>query len=100
MLWHLFFITGALDTDDLRRVKNMTWDARSRWYDVGLELGMLADTLDAIRMDHRDYCGPCYTNMLKVWFRNDPNPTWSSLAEALRSPAVGLDDLAEKLPTQ
>ena len=61
---------------------------------------MSTGALEAIRVDNLDYCGPCYTAMLEEWLRNDSNSTWSALAEALRSPAVGLGYLAEELPSQ
>ena len=67
---------------------------------MGLGLGLSSNTLEVIRMDNQGYCGSCYTAMLEKWLRNDPSPTWSVLAEALRSPAVGLSHLAEELPTQ
>ena len=37
----------------------------------------------------------CFTAMLTHWLkRSDPLPSWSELAEALRSPPVGRPDIA------
>ena len=43
----------------------------------------------------RDNPDECYTEMLKVWLRRvHPQPTWSALSDALKSPSVGCGDLA------
>ena len=74
------------------------WEARVEWYDIGVDLKISPDTLDEIRTDHRD-TKPCFREMLKVWLRrSQPHPSWSELAEALKSPMVGREDLADKLP--
>ena len=68
-----------------------TWDARSQWYNVGLQLGLAADSLDAIKRDNRDICADCFTVILKQWLKGKyPRPTLNALAEALRSPAVNM----------
>ena len=72
------------------------WEARVEWYNIGLGLRISPDDLDTIQKDHRD-TKPCYMEMLKVWLRTKPHPSWSKLAEALKSPLVGYEDLADKL---
>ncbi len=32
--------------------------------------------------------------MLEVWLQSSPNPTWSDLVKALRSPIIGHADIA------
>ena len=77
------------------------WDARSKWYDVGVNLRISPDTLDVIRENERNICDPCFREMLKVWLRRtEPRPTWMYLAKALTSPMVGYGHLADKLPPQ
>ena len=86
---------------DLYKLQSTTWDARSQWYNVGLALGISADSLDTIRRNHRDICEDCYTTILKQWLKGKhPRPTLSALAEALRSPAVNMANLAELLPSK
>ena len=66
---------------------------------MGLGLGILSNTLDAIRESNQGVCEKCYTEMLKQWLEsNNPRRTWSALANALRSPSVGHGDLADQLP--
>ena len=75
------------------------WEARVEWYNIGLGLRISPDDLDTIKADQRD-TKPCYMEMLKVWLRTKPHPSWLKLAEALRSPLVGNEDLADKLASR
>ena len=88
----------GLTIKDLNAVKNATWSARSKWYNLGLELGILADTLDVIKENCQN-CEDCHIEMLKRWLkRSSPRPTWSALAKALRSLPVDEGALAKQLP--
>ena len=89
--------TGTLSIKHLRIVQNKTWSARSHWRNVGIELGILKDDLDAIDRNKRGQCEDCYSEVLSKWLKNDPRPTWNILAEALKSPTVCMTDLAEQL---
>ena len=83
---------------DLRKVRNTIWDARSQWYNVGIELDISVDTLDAISRNKRDDCGDCFSAMLTEWLRREqPKPTWNAVADALRSPSVNRRHLAEEI---
>ena len=89
--------TGAVGTSDLRSVRRATWDARSKWYDVGLELGIDPGTLDSIKSNN-DSNESRFTAVLLAWLRTvRPRPTLTALAEALRSPTVGCGHLAEQI---
>ena len=87
-----------LTVDDLAAVQRAVWEARSKWYNIGLELGLTVGTLDAIKQsNHYDIDG-CFTEILKQWLRNFKlEPTLNSLADALKSPTVGLAQLAEDI---
>ena len=74
------------------------WEARSKWYNIGLELGLTAGTLDAIQMNNRNDINHCFRETLSMWMRNSKlKPTWSSLADAIKSCTVGLAQLAEDI---
>ena len=89
---------GVLNISDLHKVQDAIWAARAKWYDIGLRLGISADTLDAIDNAHQHKPEECFTHTIKEWLRNDdPRPTWEALADALRSPVVGHAHLAENL---
>ena len=90
-------ITGALGTSDLRMVYKAAWDARTKWYKIGLELDVDSDTLDSIEME-KSHIDDRFISMLKTWLRTArPRPTLAALAEALRSPTVGYGHLAEQI---
>jgi hypothetical protein len=55
----------------------------------------MADTLDSIELANPRKPDCCFRAMLIKWLREHQRPTWSALAEALRSPSVGLSHLAE-----
>jgi hypothetical protein len=95
------FGTDLLTTTDLSIIQNATWDARSKWCNIGLGLGIPVATLEAICSSNQGDCERCYTKMLTEWLRRaSPKPTWTALAEALRSRSVSMEHLAEQLPPQ
>jgi hypothetical protein len=95
-LYHI----GCLGQSDLRRVQNTLWDARPQWYNLGLELHLTSATLDSIQLANQQDPDRCFRAMLTKWLRGHQRPTWSALAEALRSPSVGLSHLAEEILQQ
>ena len=92
-------LIGFLDINDLVKVLRAVWEARAKWYTIGLELGIAPDTLDSIKGSAKDNIDDCITAMIKDWLNNgNPRPTWAALAKALRSPIVGYGRLAKQLP--
>ena len=88
---------GPLTTGDLKKVRNSVWDARAKWYDIGIELEIDVSVLEAIKSDNDDVA-LCLTTMLTGWLKQTtPSPTWEALADALKSPAVGCGHLAERI---
>jgi hypothetical protein len=84
-----------LSTKDLSKVQRAAWDARTKWYNIGLELEIDPETLDVIEGNNKDI-DKQFRAMLTTWLKMvDPRPTWEALAEALRSPTVGYKHLAE-----
>ena len=87
---------GELNIKNLRMVQRAAWDARAKWYNIGLELDIDPGTLDTIKRDN-DNSDDRFRAMLTTWLKMvDPKPTWEALAEALRSPTVGYEHLAER----
>ena len=76
------------------------WEARAKWYNIGLQLKIGAGTLDAIERDSHSIDDQ-FRVMLSTWLRRDePRPTLSLLANALRSPMVGYQHLAQQILAQ
>ena len=83
---------------DLRKVQDSIWEARTDWYNLGLGLDIAPDSLDAIQQENAQKPDHCFRAMLTKWLKQDsPRPTWSALAEALRSPSVDHSKLAEQI---
>ena len=98
MLLFLFNSSDTLSIDDLQRVRVATWKVRVDWHNVGLALGLSADTLKVIEIKYRDDCDKCYTEALQAWLRGaNPRPSWNALCNALKSTTVGYELLAKKL---
>ena len=59
---------------------------------------MSMDDLETIEQDHHLQTDNCFTKMLTDWLRrSDPKPSLGALITALRSPPVGLTQLADEL---
>jgi hypothetical protein len=86
--------------DDLQKIQRAAWEVRAKWYNIGLELKIGAGTLDAIERDGHSVDDQ-FRIMLSTWLgRDQPRPTLSLLAEALRSPTVREEHLAQQILTQ
>jgi hypothetical protein len=84
-----------LTSNDIREVQKQVWEARVKWYNIGIELGIDVNDLKVIKhgANHHDIDN-CFTDMLVIWLRQR-RPTWEALANALRSEPVGYPQLAE-----
>ena len=95
------FTTGPyLTINDLREVKNAVFDARAKWYNLGLELGILAGDLDNISTNPKNFGDndKFLAVVLTMFLQQvDPKPTWRRVADAMASRSVGRPDIAERL---
>ena len=65
------------------------YDACSKWFEIGVQLGIKHGKLKEIEKNHLGDCGQCLTTLLSTWLYDvDPIPTWKALADALRSRPV------------
>ena len=72
----------------MKEVLNLTWNYRSRWRFIGIELGIDVNTLDTIERDHR-MAEDCLTKLITIWLRRaNPKPTRSAITKALESQSV------------
>ena len=89
-------LNHELTDADLRDVREKTWDARNKWFDIGIELGLRHADLTAIRRQHGDDPNACFTEMLALWL-NTKRASWADLIAALKHPVVGFGSLADTL---
>lgn len=84
--------TALLKPQDLNDVLNRVYPARSRYYNIGLNLGIDVDTLKAIKYDERDQSHRGLDKVIYNWLISDSlHPSWKGLADALRTPSVGVE---------
>lgn len=50
-----------LSTDDIENVRSEVWEARCKWYDIGIELRLSVSDLDRIRLQFKDDADRCVT---------------------------------------
>ena len=82
-------LAGQQLSDDLPVVMEELNKACVKWYNIGMMLRVSLDRLDTIK---EQYSNPsdCLRETLKIWLKTYPShPTWSNIADALRSDTVG-----------
>ena len=96
----IFCLSTVLSVDDLPTVIKNVWDARFKWFSLGIQLGVTVDTLDSIDRENKPDPGECLVKVLVCWLqRSDPPPTWSHLIHALQTPMIGFNAVASQLTT-
>ena len=79
---------------DLSTVRNEIHAARAKWYDIGIELKVDVSTLKSIESMYSN-SKDCLREVIAEWLKAvHPKPTWRSLLDALRRPAVDESKLA------
>ena len=66
----------TLTTNDLAKIRHLTFDACDKWYSFGLELGLSPTTLHIVQQNFQTV-EDRFTDMLERWLRmTNPLPTW------------------------
>lgn len=86
-------------SENLSEVLHLVLDVASKWYELGLQLGVKESNLKNIE---HDYGGSgvqtCLREMLSVWLKMiDPRPSWERLVSSICHQTVGNPALAEKI---
>ena len=74
---------------------NAICKAKTKWYNLGLELEILSEELDAIESESNEV-DKCFRKMLQLWLKKC-TPSWESLVKALQGPMVGHLQLARSI---
>ena len=67
------------------------YPARSRYYNLGLNLGVDSSTLDSIKLTVRDQSDKGLREVLLTWLRQNGRHSWKDIVDALKAPSVGVD---------
>ena len=87
-----------LNSSNLKGVTDKAWEARVKWFEIGLQLEMDVAELESIEKANLHQPEKCFTVMLTSWLRQK-EATWEKLIEALNSKQVGHAQLAESIHT-
>ena len=86
-----------LSLEHINTVRKEVHDARNKWKDIALELGMQMGDIANIKSEcngNKD----CLLEVLQWWLKRvTPKATWDGLVEALKSCVVGECHLADDL---
>ncbi len=86
----------AIEQLSFLEVHTALYQARSKWYFIGMLLGIHPTTLECIKIEERRI-EQQYSKMLSTWLRNSDDRSWKALAKVLRSPVVGRSDIAAQI---
>lgn len=96
-------MAGVADLVNVLELLKSSGFPDKRWHDLGLRLGILKNTLDAIERNHRGDVSRCLTECLSQWLTRVDNvesrggATCDSLSYALRSiNEIAIADMLDK----
>ena len=84
-----------LTSNSLGKVLNLLWNARTKWFNLGLGLGIDQETLKMLKRNYPNE-DDCFREMLSEWLKTI-DPTWEELIAALTQPSVGCEHVAAKV---
>lgn len=88
----------SLTINDLATVNNEIHSACTKWYFIGLNFGINAGELEAIKGEQRGNAAESLIAVLREFLKgSDPLPTWKRVADALDAPSVGFKAMAGEL---
>lgn len=85
-----------LGTADLATVLNELFPCRAKWYNIGIQLRVDMGILDSISVRYDDP-GDQLREVICRWLTTSENPTWETMAQALKSPVIGEVQLSMEL---
>lgn len=70
----------------------------SKWYSLGIELGLTTDFLDAVEQNYPRDSLRCCTKVFQQWLlQPEPDRSWDKLIQALNSSSIAQSNLAQEL---
>ena len=91
-----FIVSDPSDKHSLRTILDSISTLTTKWFNLGVALGLSYDTLKTIESDHPKDTHRCLTETMIAWLQMKDNsqPSWQSLASALGSPSVDRKEIA------
>ena len=85
-----------LTTENFRDVINAVWQARLKWYWIGIQLGLQLVQLQVIEHDNPRSTDDCMKAMIQAWLKQE-GATWKELISALKHETVEYHDVASSI---
>ena len=90
-------MSSCLTSKDLKDIQNVLWDAQTKWFNIGIQLGLDSVKLKAIECDYANVKDR-FNQMLSEWLvQIDPEPTWDRLVSALKARPVDCKQIAQEI---
>ena len=72
---------------------------QSKWYEIGIQLGIKTDNLDVFKEDHYGRTARCFIETLNYWTgdNTDVPVSWESIINVLNDPIVNKPAIANRL---
>ena len=86
----------ALNINHLGDVRAELFEARTKWYDIGLALKVPVATLESIEGQFGNHSDKL-RETLKIWLKTAKKPSWQDVVGVLKSPVVGEPKLASDI---
>ena len=86
----------ALNINHLGDVRAELFEARTKWYDIGLALKVPVTTLDSIEGQFGNHSDKL-RETLKIWLKTATEPSWQDVVGVLKSPVVSEPKLASDI---
>lgn len=84
-----------LQNNNLAELQKLIWEARTKYYNIGLELGLDATTLESIEQSQHHQVEKCFHAVLDACLRKGITKTM--IVDALKSPTVSNDMIADQV---
>ena len=84
MFPNLTFSPGVSTPPIKPQLKDLVLVRTTKWYNLGLQLGIEDTELDVIEENNPKDIDACKRKMFKTWLRITPSPSYQQLVEALQ----------------
>ena len=86
-----------LSTHDFAKVQEALWQARAKWYHIGIRLNLGVFELDCIDAEPGFGLEEKFNLMIKTRLKKSEPCTWRELYDALNHPTVDMASVADRL---
>ena len=86
-----------MDIDDFAEVQEALWEARFKWYNIGIRLKLKVPDLNCIKFEPGIDLEEKFNRMINSWLNMGESCTWPTLCGALTHPTVAMPNVAEEV---